>query len=204
MKLIGSLTSPFVRKVRVVMAEKKLDYDLALEDVWSADTKIQTFNPLGKVPCLLMEDGEALFDSRVICEYLDALSPVQRLIPPSGRERAEVRCWEALADGVLDAAVLIRAETTQREPAQRNARWTARQHGKISAALIAMATGLGEKPWCAGNRLTLADIALGCSLAFLDFRLPELDWRAGHANLDALSAKLALRQSFIDTRPPAA
>jgi glutathione S-transferase len=204
MKLIGSLTSPFVRKVRIVMAEKKLDYELVLEDVWSPDTHIQTFNPLGKIPCLVMEDGEAVFDSRVICEYLDALSPVGRLIPPSGRERAEVRCWEALADGIMDAAVLIRIESTQREPAQRNERWTGRQHGKIAAGLSAMAKGLGDKPWCAGNRLTLADVALGCSLGFLDFRLPQLEWRAEHPNLEALAARLALRQSFVDTPPPAA
>lgn len=93
MKLIGSLTSPYVRKVRIVMAEKKLDYRLELENVWSADTQIQTYNPLGKVPCLVMEDGGALFDSRVIVEYLDTLSPVARLIPQPGRDRAAVKCW---------------------------------------------------------------------------------------------------------------
>ena len=93
MKLIGALTSPYVRKVRIVMAEKKLDYKLVLEDVWSADTTISENNPLGKVPCLVMEGGEALFDSRVIVEYLDTLSPVGKLIPGSGRERAEVKTW---------------------------------------------------------------------------------------------------------------
>ena len=107
MKLIGSLTSPYVRKVRIVMAEKKLDYRLELENVWSADTQIQTYNPLGKVPCLVMEDGGALFDSRVIVEYLDTLSPVARLIPQPGRDRAAVKCWEAIADGLLDACVTI-------------------------------------------------------------------------------------------------
>src|SRR5580698_4028192 len=110
MKLIGSLSSPYVRKVRIVMAEKKIEYKLELEDVWAPETKISEFNPLGKVPCLVMEDGESLFDSRVICEYLDTLTPVGKLIPPSGRERAEVKCWEALADGVLDAAILARLE----------------------------------------------------------------------------------------------
>ncbi len=104
MKLIGSTSSPYVRKVRIVMAEKKLDYDFVNEDVWAADTMIGQSNPLGKVPCLVMEGGEALFDSRVIVEYLDTLSPVGKLIPAVGRERAEVKTWEALADGVLDAA----------------------------------------------------------------------------------------------------
>ena len=105
MKLIGAITSPYVRKVRIVMAEKKLDYQLLHEEVWSTQTQISEFNPLGKVPCLIMEGGEALFDSRVIVEYLDTLSPVGKLIPSSGRERAEVKTWEALSDGVLDANI---------------------------------------------------------------------------------------------------
>ncbi|HET9822168.1 MAG TPA: glutathione S-transferase N-terminal domain-containing protein, partial [Burkholderiaceae bacterium] len=111
MKLLGALTSPYVRKVRIVLAEKKLDYQLVLEDVWTSDS-IRRANPLGKVPCLVMEGGEALFDSRVIVEYVDTLSPVGKLIPANGRERAEVRTWEALADGVLDAAILARLEQT--------------------------------------------------------------------------------------------
>ena len=109
MKLIGALTSPYVRKVRIVMAEKKLDFQLVLEDVWNSD-KVLESNPLGKVPCLVMEGGEAVFDSRVIVEYLDTLSPVGKLIPPAGRERAEVRTWEALADGLVDASILARLE----------------------------------------------------------------------------------------------
>src|SRR5678816_3696618 len=98
MKLIGSLSSPYVRKVRIVMAEKKLDYQFVEEDVWHSDA-ILASNPLGKVPCLVMEGGEAVFDSRVIVEYLDARSPLARLIPEPNRERTEVRTWEAVADG---------------------------------------------------------------------------------------------------------
>ena len=111
MKLLGSPTSPYVRKVRIVMAEKKLDYQFVVEDVWGSDAILKS-NPLGKVPCLVMEGGEAVFDSRVIVEYLDMLSPVSRLIPALGRERIEVRTWEALADGLLDAAILARLERT--------------------------------------------------------------------------------------------
>jgi len=103
-RLIGSLASPYVRKVRIVMAEKRIDYQFELENVWAEDTRIQESNPLGKVPCLIMEDGGAVFDSRAIVEYLDTATPVSRLIPANGRERAEVRTWEALADGVIDAA----------------------------------------------------------------------------------------------------
>ena len=102
MKLIGATTSPYVRKVRIVMAEKKLDYQFVQENVWADDTHISASNPLGKVPCLVMEGGEAVFDSRVIVEYLDTLSPVGKLIPSQGRERAEVKTWEALADGVME------------------------------------------------------------------------------------------------------
>jgi glutathione S-transferase len=205
MKLLGALTSPYVRKVRIVLAEKKLDYHLVLEDVWTSDDILHA-NPLGKVPCLVMEGGEAVFDSRVIVEYVDTLSPVGRLIPANGRERAEVRTWEALADGVLDAAILARLEQTWagRAEAQRSAAWTDRQLGKVDAALAAMSKGLGEKPFCAGIHFTLADIAVGCALGYLDFRFPHIDWRARHPNLARLADKLAQRASFADTRPPSA
>ena len=203
MKLIGSLTSPYVRKVRVVMAEKKLDYKLELEDVWSAEAQIQKYNPLGKVPCLVMEDGGALFDSRVIVEYLDTLSPVARLLPQSGRERAAVKCWEAIADGVLDACVIIVKEK-QRPAAQQSADWIARQYGKIEATLDAMDKSLGEHPYCMGVNYSLADIAVGCALGYLDLRFASLDWRARHPNLTRHYEKLAARQSFIDSAPPAA
>ena len=201
MKLIGSLASPFVRKVRVVLAEKKLDYQFELENVWADDTRIQDSNPLGKVPCLIMEDGGAVFDSRVIAEYLDTITPVCRLLPQSGRERAEVKCWEALADGLLEAAVLIRIEHTQRPEGLRSERWIARQQSKITAALEAMETGLGEKPFCAGNNYTLADVAVGCALGYLDFRFAEQDWRADHPHLARLLEKLSQRPSFIETDP---
>ena len=200
MKLIGSLTSPYVRKVRIVMAEKKLDYQLELESVWSPDTKIQKYNPLGKVPCLVMEDGGALFDSRVIVEYLDTLSPVARLLPQSGRERAAVKCWEAIADGVLDAGVMVVRERLRPE-AQQSAEWIERQYGKLHTSLEAMDKSLGDHQHCMGINYTLADIAVGCALGYMDLRFADLNWRANHANLARLFDKLAARQSFIDTAP---
>jgi glutathione S-transferase len=200
-KLIGSLASPFVRKARIVLAEKKIDYQLVLENVWAPDTTIHTFNPIGKVPCLVMEDGEAVFDSRVICEYVDTLSPVGRLIPQSGRERVEVRCWEALADGVLEAAVLIRLESTLRNEGERSESWVARQQRKVDEGLDAISQGLAGKPWCSNNHFSLADVAVGCALGYLDFRMPELNWREKHSNLEKHFAKLSQRQSFIDTIP---
>jgi glutathione S-transferase len=203
MKLIGSNTSPYVRKVRIVMAEKKLDYNFALEDVWSSQSRIADANPLGKVPCLIMEGGEALFDSRVIVEYLDTLSPVGKLIPPVGRERAEVKTWEALADGVMDAALLARMEAVwdQRTEAQRSQAWIDRQLGKIAASLTAMRVGLADKPFCSGTHLSLADIAVGCALGYLDFRFPQLSWRKDHPSLVRLFEKLEQRPSFAETAP---
>jgi glutathione S-transferase len=203
MKLIGSTSSPYVRKVRIVMAEKKLDYEFVMEDVWAADSTIGHSNPLGKVPCLVMEGGEALFDSRVIVEYLDTLSPVGKLIPSVGRERAEIKTWEALADGVSDAAILARLEAhwPGRTKAQRSQAWIDRQLTKVDASLKAMSQGLGEKPFCAGIYLSLADIAVGCALGYLNFRFPEIEWRGDYPNLGKLHDKLVQRQSFIDSKP---
>ncbi|RRS03251.1 glutathione S-transferase [Aquabacterium soli] len=206
MKLIGSLTSPYVRKVRIVLAEKKLDYKFDLDNVWSPDTHISEANPLGKVPCLVMEGGEAVFDSRVIVEYVDTLSPVGKLIPLSGRERVEVKTWEALGDGLLDAAILARLEATYdgRTEAQRSQVWIDRQMAKVHASLKAMSQGLGDRPWCTGTYHTLADIAVGCALGYLDFRFAHIPWRSDYPNLARLHDKLSQRQSFIDTAPPAA
>jgi glutathione S-transferase len=143
-----------------------------------------------------------VFDSRVIVEYIDTASPVSRLIPPNGRERAEVRTWEALADGVLDALILARLEQTQRPPEQQSQKWVDRQMAKAHTSLTAMSRGLGERTWSNGHGYTLADIAVGCALGYLDFRFPHIDWRTKHPNLGKLYAKLSQRQSFIDTEPP--
>jgi glutathione S-transferase len=203
MKLIGSITSPYVRKVRIVMAEKKLDYSFVTEDVWASNTSIQKSNPLGKVPCLVMEGGEALFDSRVIVEYVDTLSPVGKLIPQLGRERAEVKTWEALSDGILDASILARLEATWggRTAHERSNAWIDRQIDKVRAGLAAMSHGLGDKVYCAGTHFSLADVAVGCTLGYLDFRFPEIDWRGPYPNLQKLDEKLSARQSFLDTKP---
>ncbi len=201
MKLIGANTSPYARKVRIVLAEKKIDYKYVTEDVWNPDTTINVINPLGKVPTLVMDDGGAVFDSRVIVEYLDNLSPLHKLIPDSGRQRVEVRCWEALSDGLLDAAILVRLENTQRTEAQRSAIWIERQMKKIELSLGAMSKGLDDHEWCSGKRYSLADISVGCALGYLDFRFAALNWRGPHANLANLYQKLSLRKSFMETQP---
>lgn len=204
MKLIGSQTSPYVRKVRITLAEKKIDAKWEEENVWSEATQIGRSNPLGKVPCLVLDDGEAIFDSRVIVEYLDTLTPVGKLIPAGGRERAEVRTWEALADGVMDAAATARLEQTWpgRTDDQRSPAWIARQMGKVEAGVKAMSHGLGDKPFCCGNHLTLADIAVGASLGYVVFRFPDMGWQQQYPNLAKLYDKLMQRPSFRDTAPP--
>ena len=200
MKLIGSLASPFARKVRIVLAEKKIEYELELDNPWKADAVTPKFNPLGKVPVLVLDDGTALFDSRVIAAFLDSASPLSRLIPADTRERVDVRRWEALADGVLDAGIAARLEN-QREAKTRNAAWIDRQMGKVNSGLAAMEAALGEKPWCSGSGYTLADIAAGVCLGWLDFRYPKMDWRADHASLARHFAKLSERASFAETIP---
>jgi glutathione S-transferase len=152
----------------------------------------------------VMDGAEAVFDSRVIVEYLDTLSPVCRLIPERGRERIEVRTWEALADGILDAAILARLEQTWegRSEPQRSQAWVDRQIVKIQAALLSLSQGLADKPFCTGVHFTLADVAAGCALGYLDFRFPDICWRTEHPNLDVLYTKLMLRQSFVDSLPP--
>lgn len=203
MKLIGAITSPYVRKVRIVLAEKKLDYQFVPEDVWSSTTTITESNPLGKVPCLVMEGGEALFDSRVIVEYLDTLSPVGKLIAGSGRERAAIKTWEALADGLLDASILARLEATWpgRSAQERSQAWIDRQLRKVDDSLAAMSRALGDNPYCSGIHLSLSDIAVGCALGYLNFRFPQIDWATRHPNLNRLLDKLMQRPSFIDTQP---
>jgi glutathione S-transferase len=201
MKLIGSFTSAYVRKARVVLAEKKLDYQFELENVWAPETKIASSNPLGKVPCLVMEDGSTMYDSRVIAEYLDTLTPVCKLLPANSRDRANVKVWEALADGVLDAAVLAFLERTWRPGEQQSQAWFDRQMGKVRGGLAVMSENLGEQPFCMGIHYTLADVAVGCTLGWLSFRFPDIDWRTPYPNLARLFDKLSERPSFKDTVP---
>jgi glutathione S-transferase len=202
MKIIGSLTSPYVRKARIVFAEKKIEVPLIQENVWSQDTAIMESNPLGKIPCLIMDDGGAMFDSRVIVEYADTLSPVNKLIPSSGKERAAVKTWEALADGILDASVLARLEATWRPDEQKSQAWIDRQLLKVDISLKAMSKGLGESEWCFGNQFSLADISVGCALDYLIFRFPNNQWQKSYPNLNRLYEKLMSRPSFTNTALP--
>ncbi|MGV0976869.1 MAG: glutathione S-transferase [Azonexus sp.] len=200
MKLIGSHTSPFVRKVRIVLAEKKIEYDFVIDSPWLEGSKVPNINPLGKIPALVLDDDTPLFDSRVIVEYIDSVTPNNKLIPAPSRERTEVKRWEALADGICDAAAAVFLEA-KRPKAQQSEDWIVRQRGKIMRGLEFMAEELGEKPFCMGTHLSLADIAVGAALGYLCFRFADIDWQAAHPNLGRLYAKLMQRPSLADTAP---
>jgi len=201
MKLLGSVPSPYTRKVRIVLAEKKIDCEFEFADVSQSDSAVAEINPLGKVPTLILDDGAALFDSRVIVEFLDGASPLARLIPEDNRERVAVRRWEALADGCLDAGLLLRYESLRPKKEQSRA-WTEKQAGKLRRGLAAIAAELGERAWCHGDRYTLADIAVGCCLGWVDFRKPGgIRWRDEYPNLAHHYDKLMERPAFADTAP---
>jgi glutathione S-transferase len=202
LKLLATLTSPYARKVRIALAEKKIEYTLVEDSPWVPGNAVSEVNPLGKIPVLVLDDGTRVFDSRVIVEYLDAMSPVSRLIPEPSRQRIAVKRWEALADGICDAAGAIFLER-KRPARQQSKEWIERQRAKIDRGIVELAQELDERPWCNGEAYSLADIATGCALGYLDLRFPEIDWRGAHPNLAALADKLAGRPSFADTVPPA-
>jgi glutathione S-transferase len=200
MKLLGTLTSPYARKARVVLAEKKIDFEWIIDSPNDPNTSVTRYNPLARIPVLVLDDETALFDSPVIVEYLDNLAPNNKLFPQPSRERVEVKRWEALADGLLDAAVGIRLEQL-RLANERSKKWMDDNHKVIDAALAAMARELGDQPWSMGTPFTFADIAVGCALGYLDFRFPDIDWRGSHPNLGKLHDKLMQRPSFAETVP---
>jgi glutathione S-transferase len=191
MKLLASPASPYTRKVRVVLAEKKIECEMQLVDVAPAENPVNPHNPLGKIPTLVLDDGAALYDSRVIVEFLDHVSPLNRLIPAEIRERVQVRRWEALADGVVDAGILVRGGFQLEKQVARMRRGMAR-----------LAAELEGRPWCQGERYSLADIALGCCVGWLGFRKPgDIDWPAEYPVLGRHYAKLMERPAFADTAP---
>ena len=200
MKLIGSHTSPFTRKVRIVLAEKKIEYDFEIDSPWVEDSKVPNVNPLGKIPVLLLDDNTPLFDSRVIVEYIDNVTPNSKLFPATNRERTEVKRWEALADGLCDAAVSALLEA-KRPKKEQSASWIIRQRDKVSRSLVFMASELGEKSFCMGTHFSLADIAVGTALGYLVFRFPDINWQESHPNLDKLYTKLIQRPSFAESIP---
>lgn len=197
MKLVGSLTSPYVRKVRVLLAEKSIAYELVEDNAWHAKTTVPRYNPLNKVPALVMDDGESIYDSTVITEYLDTLGG-KPILPRDPAERARARRDEALGNGLMDAGVAIFLER-KRDAARQDAAWIARQRSKIDDSLATVARGVAARKDAA---LTLGDIACGCALFWYELRLPDVRWRE-NAALDAWAKALESRPSFAATRIPA-
>jgi len=201
MKLYASHTSPYARKVRVVLIEKRLECELIPTDVSVPNNPSLEYNPLGKVPVLVLDDGTPVHDSAVITEYLDTVTPVGRLIPDDARPRMLVKRWEAIADGLLDAAVLLIMES-RRPESELSQAWIERQYGKIQRALDQMSHDLGERNYCFGESFSLADAAVGSALYFLDFRFPNIAWRDHYPNLVHFAEKHQHRKSFEETQPP--
>jgi glutathione S-transferase len=201
MKLLAGLISPYSRKVRIVLAEKKIECEMDLVDVNPVDNPANAHNPLGKIPTLILDDGTALYDSRVIVEYLDSVSPIARLIPAETRDRVAVRRWEALADGLLDAGLLWRYESV-RDKKEQSAGWMGKQLARMRRAAAQLEKEIGERAWCHGDRYSLADIAVACSFGWLDFRKPGgVDWRAEHPTVARHYDKLMERPAVADTVP---
>lgn len=202
MKLFVTPTSPYARKIRIVLAEKRIDCEIVVVPSLAApESPVPEHNPLGKVPTLVLDDGEALYDSVVIAGYLDNKTPVAHLIPQDNYSRALVRRWEALGDGVCDAAVAVVMEKRRAEDKQ-DQTVIDRQKLKVERGLRTMARDLGDGKWCMGESFTLADIAIGIALAYVELRLPEFQWKEEYPNLGKLYQQLMARASFKDTVPP--
>jgi glutathione S-transferase len=202
MKLLYSLTSPYARKVRIVAAEKRIAIDLEQVVLADADCPVPHHNPLGKIPVLIMDDGESLYDSSVIVDYLDQRTPVSHLIPQDTKSKFQVKRWESLADGVCDAGVAVMVEQRRPENLQ-DPSWINKQWTKVERGLEALNKDLGQNKFCVDETFSLADIALVCVLGYLDLRFGEkVDFDNRYPNLARLNKSLASRPSIAETVPP--
>jgi glutathione S-transferase len=199
MRLFGSPASPFVRKVRIVLEEKRIPHEYIIERPSAPGSRVPQFNPLGKIPVLVLDDGRTIYDSPVIVEYLDGVSGEPRLIPSNFDQRIEVKRWEALADGVADATVAVNHEYREPKDKQRPQEWFEKQRSKIDRGLARMAQDLGGREFCFGERFSLADIATVYALGYLDYALPEVNWRSAHAALARFAERMSARDSCART-----
>lgn len=199
MKLYISPTSPFARKARILAREKGLHVDEIEVNPWDSPLELLARNPLCKIPVLELADGSTLFDSRVIVEYLDGLAGAP-LLPPSGKSRWAVLRWQALADGMTEAGVL-RFKETQRPAAQRSPEWIARQGEAIERVLRLAGGAERGQAYLVDDRFSLADVALGVALDYLDLRYRH-DWRGEYPWLALWHAGISARPAFAATVPP--
>jgi glutathione S-transferase len=201
MKLLYTVNSPYARKVRIVAAEKHIDIKLEPVVLTDPDCPVKHYNPLGKVPVLILADDESLYDSRVIAEYLDNRTPLAHLIPKDNSTKSAVRRWEALADGVCDAAVAVMLEQRKSEQMQ-DPTFITKHMDKVLRGLRALNDDLGQNRWCVGDAFSLADIAVGCMLGYVNLRFSNvINIADDYPNLERLQSNLLKRQSFSDTMP---
>ena len=195
MKLVIASPSPYARKARVALNEKGIAHDIVMDIPWTPDSVAPASNPLGKIPILLLDDGEVIHDSSVIVQYLETVYPEPPLLPADPMTRLEHRKIEVLADGICDAVVLIALEGN-REPELRSTDWVTRQRAKIIAGLARLSDLLGERSWFIGQEMGIADIAVACALGYLGVRAGDLQWRGTHPTLSAFSDRMEARPSF--------
>ena len=199
MKLVGSKTSPYVRKVRILLAERALPFEFVEESAWNPGTTVPRYNPLNKVPALVLDGGEAIYDSAVICEYLDAVSG-GHFIPAEPVARAKARTLEALGDGIADAGITFFLER-KREAGRQDPAWMKRQMDKVDAGIVALAEALERRQFLGGPQPHLGDVACACALFWVEFRMPEIPWREENPNLKGWAERMESRESFQATRP---
>lgn len=200
MKLYGSLTSPFVRKVRIALIEKGLRYDMTVEGPADAAGNVVRLNPLRAIPVLERDDGDVYFDSPVICEYLDSLNDTPRLYPAAGEPRWQALRWHALGQGMMEATVARFVEL--RKPADKQDAATATKHeARIAAAMAFANERVPAGGFIQGGHIGIADIALGAALGYVDLRYAH-DWRGRYPKLAAWFAPLSQRPSFTETQAP--
>ncbi|MBX9675699.1 MAG: glutathione S-transferase N-terminal domain-containing protein [Methylotenera sp.] len=202
MKLLYTPNSPYARKVRIVALEKHIDIELQEVVLADADCPVKNYNPLGKVPVLVLDDNDSVYDSKVIVEYLDNRAPGTHLIPQDNTSKMLTRRWEALADGICDAAIAAMLES-RREPAQQSQANIDKQLAKVLLGLEVLNLDITKKKWCVNETFSLADIALGCTLGYLDFRFKQLNWQDKFTNLAKHYSVLIKRPSFKQTMPVA-
>ena len=203
MKLYASPGSSFARKIRVMLIEKNVSHEVRMLNLWEPND-LQTINPIGKVPALKLDDGRVLINSPLIADYVDGKYPTPRFIPADPDGRLEVRRWEAVADGMMEAVGATLYETRFHDEATRSEPWLARQRGKIDAGLAALDGLLGKRPWLVGDSMTLADLAISCHLGFIALRVSHLFPQDRYPNLARLWKTMEGRESMKKTTPPPA
>ena len=200
MKLLYTANSPYSRKVRIVAIEKRIELELQEVELADPECIVKQYNPLGKVPVLILDNQEGLYDSSVIVEYLDLHTPVAHLIPQDNRNKILVRCWESLSDGICDAAIVAMLE--ERKPIEQQSKaLIEKQLDKVLRGLDVLNGDIAKKKWCVNETFSLADIALGCMLGYVDLRFKQLNWQDSYLNLAKHYSLLVKRPSFKMTMP---